>query len=530
MIRIAGEESGRAQVRRSMLGGLAILLLWLASCASPPSLQERLGRAVEAALGAPALRGARVGFVVRDGDRVLFAKNPDMGFMTASNMKLFSSAAALEVLGPEFRFETRLIAIGELRDKVLLGDLVLVGSGDPTLGAYAFEKGGAKALFARMGRALRASGIERVHGRVLGDDSFQEEEGMGLGWDWSYLADWYAAPFSGLCLNENCLDLLISGTEAGKAPALQILPSSQYMQVENRVRCVAKGSKEAKTAEVVYHRALGSRSLVMTGSFPSDRRGKRDWCSVDNPTAFAASVLAETLDEMGIEIEGRSADLDEVGALAKGPAQEIYVHRSPPMSAILRRLNKKSQNLYAEQVLRRAAKERFGKADMASARKLVLRMLEGFGADGFGFFMADGSGLSRLNCVSPRQLAAWLSGMAGSEHFALYLKSLPIAGIDGTLRRRFPEGSTAHGLVRAKTGYISRVVGLSGYVPRKGREALVFSLLVNDFHGSARSVQALIDRWIELLAESELASGPRPRENSGLETPVATRGAAARHP
>ena len=504
--------------------GMAVLgLLWLSACSATegPKLRPAidlpagttpdraaLADALDTLREAPCFDLARLGVVVLEpGDgRVLAALNPRMGFMTASNMKLISSAVALQVLGPKFRYKTRLVGRGRRKGASFDGDLILIGSGDPTLGAKSFEGGACTAPFARMAKKLGQLGIKRVSGRVLGDDSVHPDEVMGRGWDWSYHADWYAAQVGGLCFNENCVDFLFDGTSKGRAPRLRLEPPTRFIEVDNRLRCVA-GAKH----DVVFARTLGGNRVTLTGSVGVDVVAKRDWGSVHNPTAFAATVLRETLVANGVHVAGPAADLDEVAASAPKDSVErwieLHLEHSPPMAEILRQLNKRSQNLYAEQVVRSAAKASGGDGGFASARKTALRVLAELGVETKGLKMADGSGLTRLNLVQPMQLAQLLRGMRSAEHAELYFDTLPIAGVDGTLKRRFKDCLHARGRVRAKTGYISRVVALSGYVPRKGAEPLIFSILVNDFEAPTADVKRAVDRFVDEVAR---LCGPRP--------------------
>ena len=459
---------------------------------------RELRAALDELLADEAMRGTRFGFCLRDPaqQKPLLEHRADEGYITASNMKLISSAVALDVFGPEHVFETRLVGRGEIVDGVLRGDLLLVGSGDPTLGARRFEPAGATAPFVRMAAALKKRGISKITGRVLGDDSVLPDEIMGLGWDWAYHADWYAAQIGGLCFNENCIDVVFDGAAVGEAPRIRLDPETEYVRVDNRVRCVAE-----KARGVHWTRGLGNNRITLRGTLLVTTEGKRDWGSVHNPTAYAATVLRETLIREGIEVLGNAGDLDEVEP--DGPARGddgartvLAKHTSPPMAKILHGLNKRSQNLYAEQLPRLAAKLRGGDGSMASVRRLTRSFLTAQGCDLGRFVMADGSGLSRLNLVEPRQLAALLVGMRKHEHFSIWYESLPIAGVDGTLRRRFRGENPARGKVRAKTGYVGRVVGLSGYVPRQGSAPWVFSILVNDFVVSSSRIKALVDRFI----------------------------------
>ncbi len=443
-------------------------------------------------------RFVRLGFVLREpGDpKPLLSHNGSMGFMTASNMKLISSATALEVLGPKHRFSTQFVALGKQKGKVWDGDLEIIGSGDPTFGARAFCKKSVTEVFDGLILALKRRGISEIRGDILGVDDVQPDEIMGLGWDWSYHADWYAAQVSGLCFNENCLDFLFSGKELGKPLEFRMEPDTSYVTVLNRTRVVPAG----QAFEVFFHRGLGTNVITLSGTFPLGKKKKRDWASVENPTGFCASVCKESLERAGIRVAGKARDRDELEGYKESLSKTVLeTHLSPPLAEIVFSLNKRSQNLYAEQLVRMAGKARGGDGSMVDARRTVNEVLNRLGVSTKQFFMADGSGLSRLNLVKPKLLAALLAGMWKSKNRKTFFRSLPIGGKDGTLRRRFPLGHPGYLRVHAKTGYISKVIALSGYITRKGKEPLVFSILVNDFFASNAKILKGVDDLVAAI-------------------------------
>jgi D-alanyl-D-alanine carboxypeptidase/D-alanyl-D-alanine-endopeptidase (penicillin-binding protein 4) len=460
-----------------------------------PSLEAKkeLEKTLKEVLARKAFRFARVGFVLRSirDSHPLFSHNGRMGFMTASNMKLVSSATALQVLGPKHHFETKFFALGKKQGGIWEGDIEILGSGDPTFGAKAFCKKNVTEVFDGLIAALKKEGISEIRGDVLGVDDVQPDEIMGLGWDWSYQADWYAAQVSGLCFNENCMDFLFSGTELGKPLGFRLEPETSYITVRNKTQVVPAG----KGYEVIFHRGLGTNVITLSGTFPLGKKNKRDWGSVENPTGFCAQVCKESLERKGIRVRGRARDRDELEGYREGDSKKLlYVHRSPSIAEIVFSLNKRSQNLYAEQLVRMAGKARGGDGSMRAARRTAKEVLTQLGVSTEQFLMADGSGLSRLNLVKPRLLAGLLAGMWKSENRNVFLNSLPIAGVDGTLKRRFPKGHPGYMRVHAKTGFINKVIALSGYIPRRAKDPLVFSILVNDFFAPhAQIIQGVDD-------------------------------------
>jgi D-alanyl-D-alanine carboxypeptidase/D-alanyl-D-alanine-endopeptidase (penicillin-binding protein 4) len=464
----------------------------------PPAAPTAVTEALRQLVADPRLAGGRVGVHVRDlaDGKTVAQHDDDKGFMTASNMKLISSAVALLTLGPDFTFVTRLVAHGHVRDGVLDGDLVLVGDGDPTLGGR-HEAAGPRAPLLRLAHQLRAQhGITHVTGAVLGDDDCQPDEVLGEGWAWGYEAADYAAQISGLCLAENVVRLEFLPTEAGRQPGVRLLPETSYVTLDAAVRAT-----EASSA-VTVGRARGSNVITVRGTVTAGKP-HRDAASIDNPTAFAAHVLHECLREASVHVRGPARDRDDWARPLAGPGEVLGEERSPPLHAVLRTLNQDSQNLYAEQLVRTAARVATGKAAMRDASAHAKQVLAASGVGTRGMVLADGSGLSRLNLVPPRAIADLLGAMWRHPHRDVFVRSLPLAGSDGTLRARFAEGP-ARGRVRAKTGFISRVVALSGYVPRptQGAEPLVFAILLNNFTCEVSAARDAVDTFVQELARA----------------------------
>lgn len=468
--------------------------------AASPEIAQRLAAATKAFVGDPALAGGRVGVRVVDlaTDTVLVDHDGDKGFMTASNMKLVSSALALTALGPEFRFLTRIETRAPLEDGVLRGDLTLVGSGDPTLGARQEED--PLAPFLAMAKDLRAAGVRTVAGRIIGDDDVHRDEVMGQGWQWDYQSAAYAAQISGLCFAENVIHVVVTGTEPGERPRVSTHPDVGYVLVQNRaVTGAADGG-----ATVDAERRRATNTIVLGGTIAAGKT-ERIRVSVENPTRYAAAALRTALVRSGIQVQGQPVDIDDSGpgAPPDGDSRVLAMHRSQPLGEILFTLNKVSQNLYAEQMLRVGGRAAQGAAvgDLEVGAAGAAAMLRGFGVTTEGLGIEDGSGLTRRNLVQPRHLTGLLAGMWRHAHRKVFLRTLPIAGVDGTLSSRFADGP-AKGRVRAKTGYISRVVALSGYVPRQNQEPFVFSILVNNFTCPTADAKAAVDRFVQELARA----------------------------
>jgi D-alanyl-D-alanine carboxypeptidase/D-alanyl-D-alanine-endopeptidase (penicillin-binding protein 4) len=483
----------------TLLASLAVSATSVLAPAAPQDPAAALAAFVEA----PALAGARVGVLVRDmaDGSVVCAHDADHGFMTASNMKLVSSATALLTLGPDFRYRTTLVATGPVVDGVLEGDLVLVGSGDPTLGG-SHEENALDVLRRMVARAIADHGLRSIRGDVLGDDDCHPDEVMGEGWAWNYQGDAYAAQVSGLCFAENIARVKVAAGGEGGAPAVTTEPAVPgFFAIENLATTVPAGSRPTLSAI----RLRATNRVRVRGSAPEGTGPWSTRISVENPTLFAARALHHVLTEAGIAVAGQAIDRDDRPSLPEryGDERILASHESAPLAEILVTLNKISQNLYAEQVIRTASRVALGDASMGSASAHAKATLADIGVSPDGMRVADGSGLTRLDLVRPRQFVDLLAGMWKHETRDTFVATLPIAGVDGTIGKRFAD-TPATGRVLAKTGSISAVAALSGYVLRKDPNAapLCFSVLINNFTCRSADARSAMDRFVIALVDA----------------------------
>jgi len=463
------------------------LTLLLAACAAPTrSAPAELAAALAELTARTELAGGRIGVCVLDatsGERLL-AVDADRGFAPASNMKLVTAAVALTSLGPRFTMPTEVWCGGEVREGALHGDLVLRGHGDPTLGRG--EAG--RMRMAKLVAGVRERGITRIVGRVVGDDAWLGPEHLGLGWQWDYLDEDYAAPFGALCCAGNVVTLRVRMEPTG--PVVAVDPP--WYPVRSAVEGVAAGGKTSLRAT----RALGAANIDVTGTIAADARPQVLRVAVADPTAFAVDHFTVALREAGITID----PVAPVVASRDTPRTLVARVGSPPLAELLVPLLRDSDNLIAENVARVAARESTGDGGTSAVAGNAATTLTAFGIDPNGLVAADGSGLSRRNLVRPSQLAQLLLAMQRSPHGAVFAGALPVAGESGTLRARFDAGP-ARGRVRAKTGFISRVVCLSGYVPSgTGEASLVFSVMLNDFTCDETAAKAAVDAFVQRLA------------------------------
>ncbi len=482
------------------------LMLALAGCATHarPATAPAAGPAVEALrrdldriFSAPALDRTLWGVVVETaaGGDPLYRLNPAKLVMPASNMKILTLAAAAERLGWEYTFETKLYATGPIEGGVLRGDLVVVGSGDPTINS---RGGDPRRVFTEWASRLKAAGITAIEGRVVGDDRAFDAEGLGRGWAWDDLAEGYAAKVSALEYNEDLVTVVIRPGAAVGAPAsIDVRPGGNGLTVENAVTTSAAGGR----ANVDTYRLPGSGRLRVTGAVPLGSRETSLTASVDAPAQFFIQELHDTLLGQGLSIRNAPVLWSQAAAPPTlDTAKLLFTYRSPPLSEIAVVLMKVSQNLYAETLLR-ALGALSGNGTARAGQEVVRDVLTGWGVPADACVLADGSGLSRYNYVTADAIATVLRRMAlDPRHASAFEATLPVVGKDGTLARRM-KGTPAENNVRAKTGSIANVRALSGYVTAKDGERLIFSIIANNFSVPAQTIDAAVDAAVVRLAE-----------------------------
>lgn len=435
------------------------------------------------------------GVVVRDaGGAVLYRRNEDRLFHPASTMKVLTVAAAVERLGWQFRFETVVRATTPIdANGTIRGDLVVVGSGDPTISR---RHDGAAAL-AGWADQLWQRGVRSIRGRVIGDGSAFGGTTLGEGWQWDDLASSYAAPINALTFNDNTAELLVApGATAGALASVSLVDRAAGVVVVNQVRTVASD----RARRISLERPPNSTAIVLSGEVPLGYAPFKQFVAVADPPAYFARALRAALVARGISVAGpaRSADTDPPGPFP-ADAPVLVRHQSPPLSQIAATILKASQNLYTELLLRALPA-----TDDAPTGRLA-SSLASWGFDGDRVVAADGSGLSRYDLVTASALDAVLSRMYSRDDRATWLATFPVAGVDGTLERRM-KGTPAEGRVFAKTGSLAYVRTLAGYAKRLDDRWVQFAILANNFAGSMtpadvdRIVDALVNRLITRAA------------------------------
>jgi serine-type D-Ala-D-Ala carboxypeptidase/endopeptidase (penicillin-binding protein 4) len=489
---------------------LFLLCAQLAAGALPESIQKLLD-------SSPAARTAFWGIQIVDlaTGKTLYELNPDHYFVPASNAKLFSTALSLARLGADFTFQTRVLAqtppdeTGRIR-----GWLRLAGGGDPNLSARAVPyrmgpvTGNPLAAIEDLAGQLVARGVRRVDGDIIGDDTWYVWQPYAAGWAVEDPQSDDGPPVSALTLADNVLTLSVRpGANIGDAAALSLLPAIEFYRIENRVRTVAAGGER----QIHFQRIPGSRDAQLWGAIPLRDRGQDLLLGVEDPAQFAALALRTALERRGVAVGGSAvsehlypgglAGLDQAPEPAPPAGIELARRVSAPLLEDLRITAKVSQNLHAELALRAVGRARRNVGSFEAGMAEMKTFLAEAGIDPAGYNLTDGSGLSRLDLVTPSTVLKLLRYMYGSPAREKWISILPVAAQDGSLSSRF--GATpAAGRVYAKTGTLSHVSALSGYVQRPDATWVAFSLLVNNYGGrSAAEVRGVMDRICNLILE-----------------------------
>ncbi len=462
-----------------------LLMAELAFAEKKPKLPVAMERIIQSEpVTARAHLGMRV--VEIQTGKVLYERNPQSWFVPASNTKLYSTALALTKLGASHRFETQVVADGK--------NIRLVGGADPTLSGrkYPYDRDaewtdGAAAM-ETLADALVAKGLKVVEGSVIGDDTRYVWDPVPPGWGADDGLYEYGAPVSALILNDNAVRLKIRpGAKAGEPAELAMNPAFEYFAIQNRVVTGEAGTP----TRIRFERPVGSREVWLDGTIAVGAPETEELLAVEEPARFAAQALVEALRRRGVEVRGGAGVRHRFGEnpMACDSCEVLAERKSPPLSDIIQVVNKVSQNLHAE-IMRREGGGRDGmKALFAAA-----------GITDEDTYLVDGSGLSRLTLVCPESSTKILLHLWNSPERETWLRSLPIGAEDGTLENRF-KGFAEAGRVKAKTGSLTHVAALAGYLDHPKRGPLAFSVMVNNYNGTSAKARAVIDKLVMKLLE-----------------------------
>lgn len=478
----------------------------LAQQAAPaPSISNR----IDEILSKPAARRTYWGVLVRDlgSGETVYERNSDKLFIPASNVKLYSTAMALSRLGADYTYTTS-VTTREAVDEAgaLRGDLRLVGGGDPNLSSRLLPYRN-QAQFGpdplepvrKMARQIRDAGVRRIEGDVIGDDSRYVWQPYPRGWGYADTLHDYGSPVSALVFNDNVIAVRVTPGSPGAPARLLASPALPYYEFSNRTATVA-GRYVARGLAARWGERPGE--VVMAGQISFESKGRRFAFPATDPARYAALALRKALSDLGVEVEGESASAHELpdrlpslrsrARPRRTPGRTLAQVTSLGLSEAVRVVNKVSQNLHAEMLLREVAYRESGIGTWEASAENLRRFLADAGLTSGEHYLRDGSGLSRHNLVAPSATVKLLEFMWNSPEREAYVDSLPVAGHDGTLDWRFRR-SDARARIRAKTGSMASVLALSGYAEADGGRTYAFSIFANNFGMSSSSTRYLID-------------------------------------
>ena len=464
----------------------------MASAAAQPTattLQNRLNRL----LSDDFYQRATASIAVYDltDRKMLYAHNEKRLCRPASNMKLLTSAAALSVLTPDYSFKTGLYYTGAIRESGLLqGDIFLVGGFDPELNSVDLNV---------LVSLVKKAGVNSIAGNLYLDASMADSVHWGKAWSWDDDMEAFQPYLSPIPLNKGVAKLKVIPASPNRSPVIRTEPESSFIQVVNQATTVwSNAEPPGRTLRFSREYSGNQNHIAVSGTISASANAYEKQISLKNPRAYALTVFAEKLlaqfPGSTIRVAGTMhvpADAQNLGFATHGLVE------------VVRRLNKESDNLNAEMILYALGYEHHANEPASTEKgiEVVRQFMAQLGFDPQSYSMVDGSGLSNQNYLSPEILVATLQYMHQSEHFELFRQSLPIAGVDGTLANRM-RGSAAHRKLMAKTGSLTGVSTLSGYVTARNGHLLAFSILIQNFVERASFVAVnYIDKICEALAE-----------------------------
>lgn len=464
---------------------------------------ERAGKLVQTA---PVDKG-EWGLLIVDAatGETLYEKNADKYFVPASNMKLLTTALALDKLGPDYRFRTTIETNGTLgSDGKLAGNLILVGRGDPNLSNRKFPfdtkeefAGPPEKVLGELADDVVARGAKEITGDIVGDDSYFPRERYPDGWEIDDMVWEYGAAISAIVVDDNTVTLTLTpGERAGDAVQAEVEPPTQEFVVKNEV--TTTGEKEK--ADLRLTREPGADTVVVSGTLPAKSSPHNLVLAIQEPAQHAAELLAQLLTERGVKWDGKVRAQHDPDP-AEAARTVLAEHLSIPLGDAVKLVNKISQNLHAEVLLRAAARQDGRWSDPEDLQKFARQFYDKVGIAPDDVVQTDGSGLSRHDLVTPRAFVALLEYAQKQPWFPAFYASLPVAGVDGTLNERMKDSGLA-GRIHAKTGSVSHVRTLTGFAETLGGRRLIFSFLSNNEFGKNHEVHdALDDLCLAMIEE-----------------------------
>ena len=498
MDKLLGKRKGWNQSLIKRLNYYLLIFITVLAAFVPPieaNAMENMAQQINQLINnEPALKGAIAGISIRSASdgKIIYSHQGDVRLRPASNMKLLTAAAALTILGEDHTFTTEIHTDGLLKKKTLHGNLYLVGKGDPTI---------LKSDFDKMAEDIQKRGIKKIKGNLFGDDSWYDNVRYSLDLPWSDETTHYGAQISALtasptrAYDAGSIKVLVQpGTRKGDKPIVKITPKTNYLKIINDAITVPEDGKKDITIEREHARNI----ITIEGTIPIKAKTEKEWIGVWDPTRYALSLLKQSLTEHGIQVTGKLKT-----GLVPDTARVLSTHQSMPLSELLVPFMKLSNNVHAEILIKEMGRVEKGEGSWEKGLSVLNAEIAKFGVNSKTLVLRDGSGVSHVDLIPANQLTQLLFTVQKEKWFPSYLHSLPVAGesekmVGGTLRNRMKDPSV-RGKVYAKTGTISTVSSISGYVKSKGGQTLIFSILLNNLVDDSKG-KKIEDQLITILA------------------------------
>lgn len=448
--------------------------------------------AIDGFVRSPMMENANVSILVRDASsgKIIYESRSGNVTIPASTIKLVTTATALEMFGPDFRFETKLDIDGRIdKDSTLNGNIYIRGGGDPTLGS---EKLGEKFFLPKWVTAVKSAGIKKINGRIIADNSYFEQQVINPKWTWEDMGNYYAPAIHGISYLDNTFRLIFRSGKIGTTPQiLRTEPEMPGLNVDNQVKSTSIGFDNA-----YFYGAPNSNERSIYGEIPANREEFVVKGDIVQPGLLLAQHFNKILSENGIMVQ----ESPVLQAYTTGVKKTIYTYVSPPLRDIITEINVKSNNHFAEYVFKLIGTKHSNNGNTKQAIDNICTYWKSKGLPIEQLYQVDGCGLSPTNAVSANFMVELLLYMKNKSKYANeFYNSLPVTGGRGTLSTMLVN-TPLHGKVRAKSGTIENVKAYAGYMELNNR-TLVFALLVNYARGSSKSVTARIEEFLLQLSE-----------------------------
>ncbi|MGB0888414.1 MAG: D-alanyl-D-alanine carboxypeptidase/D-alanyl-D-alanine endopeptidase [Vicingaceae bacterium] len=451
------------------------------------------------------LKNASISFYALDIDSniMIGGISSSRSLVPASTMKLVTTATALELLGPNKRFPTRIKYTGEIDSNcVLNGNIFIDGGGDPCLGSQRFPKQYGD-FIGKWAKAIHNLGIDSINGRVIANAAIFDEQMIPATWIWADLGNYYGAGPCGLSIYENKCEVDFSSYKKGDSTNITCInPYIPNLKFDNHV----KSMLTKKDLSYIFG-APYQEERIFKGGIPINKENFKVKGSIPDPAYLTAFELDMELRRLGIRLANPSTTIRKLKHKGQLPEKQkkrtIVTSWSPKVIDIINLTNRHSINLYAEHLMNQIGVFKYKSGDTGSGTQATTLFWKEKELDVNGFYVNDGSGLSRFNGVTAKQLVGILKYMNESKNKELFIESLPVSGKSGTMRN-FAKGTAAHGKVYAKSGTMTRVKSYAGYVTSKNKHNIAFAIIINNYNCTSFQVKKKIEKIIIKLAELEM--------------------------